>query len=71
MLLREAKRVAPELVVLEPAVTMLGRSEAEEERLLLDGSRQPGTNSPAPVTCQRGRRPYPGTGFFSVYLRLL
>lgn len=28
MLLREAKRVAPELVVLEPAVTMLGRSEA-------------------------------------------
>jgi ubiquinone/menaquinone biosynthesis C-methylase UbiE len=39
MLLREAKRVAPELLVLETAVTLVGRSEAWEERPLLDGSR--------------------------------
>lgn len=39
MLLQEAKRIAPELVVLETAVTLVGRSEAREERLLLDGPR--------------------------------
>ena len=38
--LEEARRVAPELVVLETAVTMVGgRSEGWEERLLSDGSR--------------------------------
>jgi ubiquinone/menaquinone biosynthesis C-methylase UbiE len=37
--LREARRVASELVVLETAESKVGNSEAWEERLLLDGSR--------------------------------
>lgn len=37
-LVREARRVAPELVVLETAATMVGRSEGWEERSLRDGS---------------------------------
>lgn len=38
-LVRETRRVAPELVVLETAATMVGRSEGWEERSLRDGSR--------------------------------
>jgi hypothetical protein len=37
-LVREARRVAPELVVLEPAAALVGRSEAWEERSLPGGS---------------------------------
>ena len=37
--LREARRVAPELVVVETAQTKVGTTEAWEERPLLEGSR--------------------------------